>query len=766
MMILKKISVFITLLLSSALVFAQEKLVFETIGFGGYHSPLAQVQKDGMKYFYHPQTDVLIDMVDEHAADLLVVVKDGAYGVMHENGKWIISPEYDGIKLVTSYEGQWKKGKEYNYKFILLQKDDSYGFADENGKIIVQPKYQQVAVLSKTLMAFSENGYWGWLAASNGQLLQKPQYDEVHSFFGDNYVQVSLNNKTGLSDAEGRLLIPLEYEGYFTYIFTNTHKYIDAHRQQKNILFDSTGKQVLNIAHESFKTMKNSDLIIFKRNKLFGAADPVTGKEVLAPEFTNLFESVKGLIKVEKNGKQGVIDASGKVIVPVEFSKVNFMNANGQIRYSDEIITAVPEISTQEALSEERKTQLLFEREVEKQPYFIIVHQGNNAGLYNTNGKLIVAPGNHFIETKYNNQKTYIKVSANGKDGFLNQEGKSILPLEYSIITGYPYNDQKLSPVYELRKRYVAISSPAKKTGAIGLFDLEQQKIIVAPTAKYISWLSADLFKVVHEKENYKETISLYNASGILLHQFDETIEDIEPVNNERLRVKQNGLYKLTDLNGRMVYENADWKIRGVYSNVRFPDYRGAADNKFKDDLIKVPTSEGNLFIDKKGTEKRFTTYTEVDHFYDGYALVAKKNNNTKNESSNYLFGVIDQTGKEIIPVQFTNIASIYDRNDLLLVSINEKKGVIARSGTTVVPTQYDEISLQGQGKYFQLTKNGKRGLADRDGHLLLPAIYDMIYVNYEGEDKIWPVLVKNGEWFYFIDKNGKESSGTAKIKK
>lgn len=762
----KKISVFFILLLSATLVFAQEKRIYETIGFGGYLSPLAQVQKDGMKYMYHPATDVLVDMVEEHAAGLFVVVKDGAYGVLHENGTWIVPAEYDDIKLSTSYDGQWKKGIEYNYKFIILQKNGAYGIASENGKIIAPPQYQQISVLSKTLIGFSENGYWGWLAASNGQILQKPQYDEVRKFFGDNYVQVSLNNRIGLANAGGKLLIPIEYEDYFTYIFTNKNKYIQGHQQQKNVLFDSTGKQVLNIPHESFKTMKNSDLILFRRNKLFGAADPVTGKEVLAPEFTNILESVKGLIKVEKDGKQGVVDATGKVIVPVEFSKVEFMNADGQIRYSEETVVALPAYGEQEALSEERKAALLFEQEVEKQPYFIVVRHGNNTGLYNIAGKVIVPPGNHLVETKYNNKKTYIKISDYKKSGFLNQEGKPVLPVEYSMVTSYQYNDRQLSAFHELKKRYVAISDPAKKSGnSMGLFDLEQEKIIVEPAAKSINWLNQQFLKVVHEKENYKTSISIYDATGNLLHQFDESVEDIEPVNNELLRIKQNGLYKLTDLKGKIVYENSGWKIRGPYSNVRFPDNQ-SADSRFKDELIKIPASEDNLFIDKKGKEKRFTAYTHVDHFYNGYALAAKKNNNVKNESSGYLYGIIDQSGKEIAPLQFTNIAAIYDRNDLLLVSINDKKGVVTRNGTTVIPTEYDEISLQGQGKYFHLTKNGKKGLADVKGNLIIPANYDSIYVNYESEDKIWPVLVKDGEWFYFINKNGKKSSGMAKIKK
>ncbi|WP_146752262.1 hypothetical protein, partial [Chryseobacterium balustinum] len=74
---------------------AQTPVIFDGIGFGDYHTPFVKVRKDSKIYFCHPVTGVLVDDVKDHSGDLLSVVKDGAYAVIHENGKFLSNFNYD-----------------------------------------------------------------------------------------------------------------------------------------------------------------------------------------------------------------------------------------------------------------------------------------------------------------------------------------------------------------------------------------------------------------------------------------------------------------------------------------------------------------------------------------------------------------------------------------------------------------------------------------------------------------------------------------------
>src|SRR5690554_2959924 len=96
---------------------AQERSwhTFESMG---ANYPLIKVKQDGKTYHYHLESGVLVDKTENHAADMVVVVKDGRYGVVREDGLLIVPCEYDAVKLEATYDGQWYEGIQYNYTFI------------------------------------------------------------------------------------------------------------------------------------------------------------------------------------------------------------------------------------------------------------------------------------------------------------------------------------------------------------------------------------------------------------------------------------------------------------------------------------------------------------------------------------------------------------------------------------------------------------------------------------------------------------------------
>lgn len=96
--------------------YSQTVQIVESMGFERSISPLIKVKKEKKDFFYHLAGNHWIDDVEEHAADLFVVIKDGYYGVLNEDGDLIVPIAYDEIELATAYDGQWHKGKQYDYK--------------------------------------------------------------------------------------------------------------------------------------------------------------------------------------------------------------------------------------------------------------------------------------------------------------------------------------------------------------------------------------------------------------------------------------------------------------------------------------------------------------------------------------------------------------------------------------------------------------------------------------------------------------------------
>jgi len=144
---------------------AQTPVVFDAIGFDTYHTPFIKVRKESKIYFCHPVTGALVDDVKDHSGDLLSVVKDGAYAVIHKNGKFLSNFDYDEVTLLTHYDGQWYSGIHYNYQFAKTQKKGMYGLIDLQGRVISEPRFQALEIINQDIIGFKENNKWGWLDA-------------------------------------------------------------------------------------------------------------------------------------------------------------------------------------------------------------------------------------------------------------------------------------------------------------------------------------------------------------------------------------------------------------------------------------------------------------------------------------------------------------------------------------------------------------------------------------------------------------------------
>ncbi|MDR1056144.1 MAG: WG repeat-containing protein, partial [Prevotellaceae bacterium] len=135
-----------------------------------------------------------------------------------------------------------------------------------------------------------------------------------------------------------------------------------------------------------------------------------------------------------------------------------------------------------------------------------------------------------------------------------------------------------------------------------------------------------------------------------------------------------------------------------------------------------------------------------------------KKYDNTPNFSKgrahvtlNGKWGVIDETGKEVIPVKYDALEYFYGNSSMAKASLNGKWGFIDKLGNEIIPIKYDWI-----GNFWRslamVSLDGKWGLVDNTGREVTPVKYAKLGVFSEG---LAPVSL-NGKWG-FIDETGEE---------
>lgn len=146
------------------------------------------------------------------------------------------------------------------------------------------------------------------------------------------YFRLSLvkdGDKYGLIDAEGNIVLPIEYDKFYS-----TNSYNEIKRENKWGIIDSSGKICLPTIWDRVYTLRvvpRVNIVVISGRKV-GLYNAETGKEiipVIMDEINNLH--VSGLnvfmrehfVVVSKGGKRGVFDLEGKEIIPIKYKVID-----------------------------------------------------------------------------------------------------------------------------------------------------------------------------------------------------------------------------------------------------------------------------------------------------------------------------------------------------------------------------------------------------------------------------------------------------------
>jgi ribosome biogenesis protein Tsr3 len=117
--------------------------------------------------------------------------------------------------------------------------------------------------------------------------------------------------------------------------------------------------------------------------------------------------------------------------------------------------------------------------------------------------------------------------------------------------------------------------------------------------------------------------------------------------------------------------------------------------------------------------------------------------------------GFIDKTGTAVIPCQW-NEAGVFSEGLLRVLDENKKFGYIDKAGQIVIPCQWNGAGDFSEGLASVEDENGKCGFIDKTGNVVIPCQWDHIEEDFR--DGVAVVMnIRNGSMrFYDMNKNGK----------
>lgn len=373
-----------------------------------------------------------------------IVELNGKKGIIGDNAKLIINPQYESLWWTSTYILAAKK-QEGKIKWLIL---------DPTGKQKTTRLYDEILKQDGGIFKVKNKGYWG-VVNEDGKEIIACVYDSILQHRG-NFIAVRFRNQYGIISLQEQWIVPPRY---------NASELIDENhfieRTPKTWFLKSFTGEVIYFSDNRFEVRGDHILEYLPSGTIWkiDLQGRITQRQAPPEEpVQKIFPEQEGLRAIQRDGKFGFVDNRGRLRIANRYEDVYSFSEGlaaakirgkwGFINHQDKIeIQPTYEQVTSfsggyalvrqkglNGLIDQKGNQVLPTRydniDVLESKRFRIT-QNNLLGLADVNGKILINPKFDYLEDINNG---YIIVGREGKFGLINAQGISTIPLMYDAL--------------------------------------------------------------------------------------------------------------------------------------------------------------------------------------------------------------------------------------------------------------------------------------------------------------------------------------------
>lgn len=510
-----------------------------------------------------------------------------------------------------------------------------------------------------------------------------------------NYFTLEQNQKYGVIDRNGNIVIEAEYEAVqipnpSKAIFVCVKEYNENTKEYETVVYNEKKEVLLpnykNIQAISIYTNVNStpyekSVLTYKENGKYGLIN-LEGKQITKPVYDEIssINYKEGTFLVKQNELEGIINMKGKVIIKCEYESVtsdNYYSENGNNKQAGFIVSKKTEDGYRYGYENYRGTIILnpiytqLERVTEianeKGVYFIAFKNGQ-AGLLKNNKEIL---NYEYEDIQYNVLGSIFVTKRNGKYGAVNQEGTTVLYPEYdNVYTGGMYLN-------------------ALKDKEIFIFDLNGNKIETNEVSK-TKTENANYYITIDKNNKYKVVDSKDNII------IDKDYTYIEYLPGDYFIVERDSKSGIIDSNGKSVIE---LKYDSI-SRINETDILQMETDKnialYNLNMKEIVSMDNAIVKEVKDEKSYILLYSDTDFKY------------------------LDKEGN-ILTSQ-----NLFENNTLFAKNVNGKWGFVDKDGNLKVQNDYELVTDFNKYGFAGIKKDGKWGSINQNGEVVQEPTYDL----------------------------------------
>ena len=468
-----------------------------------------------------------------------IISENGKTGVIDKTGKIVIKPEYDYIQIpnpekaifVCLYDYDTSV-KSYNSK-VLNEKGDEIYSKYSNVTAIPSNNTSIGWSYQTAILKYKEGEKYGIITTS-GKQVTKAIYDSIETLdYKDGILKIKQNEKYGLIKLNGEVVLKSEYDTISTdgYYNDQTSKYENAgyivsKKSEEGTSYgyiSYNGKTVLDCKYNSIKritNIKNDSIayLITVENGKTGLYK--NGQSIIKNEYESIeYDNTNQILAIEQNGKYGVYDLYGNMILPIQYDDLTFagtiitatkdgkglvFDANGNIKKDFNYTSIMPTKSND---------------------YYITINNQGKYGVVDSSNTTLIDNKYSYIEYVFD--KYFIFTDEN-KSGLIDYTGRKVLENKYSVVQNI--NGTNI------------IQATNSDTGISEIYNKNIEKVAETKDAH------------IYLKDNY---IKILSDDTMMYVDYDGNVKKAQDLftNNSIFAQKQNGKWGYVDISGNVVVD-------------------------------------------------------------------------------------------------------------------------------------------------------------------------------------------------------------------
>ncbi len=600
---------------------------------------------------------------------LVIAIKDKKSGVISLKNKIIVPFKYDridtagaGAFLVDTGKGMPYKEYADHGKPYLGGITAKFGVINKSGRIIIPVENQSIQPFGTGYLVFKRSDSAAFFDSAG---VRKTAY-AAHC-----YVSYPV---CWLGDNQGFLVYKKRTRDFIHYEIVDRLCYKAGGKWGR---LDSAGEEVTKAIYDKFWFLNRynvtATMVAAQRDSKWVIVDD-KGKEIADGPYDEIVQEGMSFYRVKKNGKCGLLNMDGKVIVPAMYDRINIDQYN-----SDFIIVSLAGKQTWYSFNG---------RQIMPLKYDLVKSFRNGLGEVMVDNKwgLVNNKGVEIVPCKYDEvfSGPMIRVGENKLYGLINRDGKVIMPTVCSSITlGWRVR----RPIYILTRN-----------GKTGMIDAASGKLFLP---------------------------FIYDSATSLTYY-------LKP--QGKLLVKNNGLVGVADSTGKIIVPVLYTHV-AMLNDTSKNRYWIFRDNKRgmagEDGKVILPPIYDNVMPLSYGLPGRYLiTQDKKQGIADDHGKILipcaynylSASDRSIVTDKEQLFGVMDWKQRTIVPFIYE---SVEQSKTGYIVRLKGKVGVLDLKGNPIIPIAYNYISGYMITNTYFLTRDNKMGVADNTGKIILPVVYD-----------------------------------------